>query len=152
MRYIFTSTNIFWSSASDANLEDKNLDEAVSGGQKTKRHRSQQGSNDCDALTDENVEVEVVREGQSKVSHAKGSVLKVSCKRGYQLNLSKRKVRCKRGEWKPAMPKCNPLGCVLPKLTEQGDTGFFKAEGVRLPHRQDYSSSIICSFHLIVLQ
>ena len=72
MRYIFTSTNIFWSSASDANLEDKNLDEAVSGGQKTKRHRSQQGSNDCEALTDENVEVEVVREGQSKASHAKG--------------------------------------------------------------------------------
>ena len=35
-----------------------------------------------------------------------GSVLKVYCSSGFDLNLPKRKIRCKRGEWKPEMPIC----------------------------------------------
>jgi hypothetical protein len=37
----------------------------------------------------------------SEASNADGSVLKVNCDSGYELNMAKKKVRCKRGDWKP---------------------------------------------------
>jgi hypothetical protein len=51
----------------------------------------------------------------SEASNADGSVLKISCDSGYELNIQKKKVRCKRGEWKPEHPKCVPVKCHLPR-------------------------------------
>ena len=81
------------------------------------RHRrSKDDQRDCQPLTDENLDIEVIRAGRDangdSASHARNSVLKVSCGAGFKLNLQKRKIRCKRGEWRPALPQCLPIGQV----------------------------------------
>ena len=75
------------------------------------RHRRSKDDNgDCEPITDPNIDIEVVRAGRdindNSGTHTRGSVLKVYCPSGFDLNLPKRKIRCKRGEWKPEMPVC----------------------------------------------
>jgi hypothetical protein len=93
--------------------------------------RSKDDSKDCPPLTDTNIEIEVVRPGRDidgdSSTHARGSVIKVYCPSGFNLNLPKRKVRCKRGEWRPAMPSCQPISCPLPRLAIGGH--FTKENG-----------------------
>ena len=76
----------------------------------TRHRRSKDDSRDCEPITDPNIEIEVIRAGRdindNSATHTRGSVLKVYCSSGFDLNLPKRKIRCKRGEWKPEMPIC----------------------------------------------
>jgi hypothetical protein len=48
------------------------------------------------------------------------------------LNLPKKKVRCKRGEWKPEMPQCTAVGCHLPHLLDGGSGGHFTMDGTSM--------------------
>ena len=108
-----------------AEVEEATLD--------SQRHRraNRDADRDCQPLTDENLDIEVIKAGRDvngdSASHAKGSVLKVSCgNAGFKLNLTKRKIRCKRGEWRPGLPQCVPIGCTLPNLPEvEGGGGHF---------------------------
>ena len=98
-----------------------------------RRRRSKDDHRDCEPLTDENLDIEVIRAGRDSngdsASHARHSVLKVSCSAGFKLNLQKRKIRCKRGEWRPGLPQCLPIGCTLPNLPEVGGGGHFTLGG-----------------------
>ena len=103
------------------------------------RHRraSRDSDRDCPPLSDENLDIEVIKAGRDvngdSASHARGSVLKVSCGAGFKLNLAKRKIRCKRGEWRPGLPECIPNGCSLPRLPEvEGNGGHFTLGGQNL--------------------
>lgn len=63
---------------------------------------------------------------------ARGTVLRVTCKPGYELDPPKKKIKCKRGgEWKPEMPKCLPIGCDLPRMVQGGH--FVDQKGKALP-------------------
>ena len=61
-------------------------------------------------ISDPNIEIEVIRAGRDMNDNShysgRGSILRVYCPSGFELNLPKRKVRCKKGEWKPEMPEC----------------------------------------------
>ena len=116
-----------------AEVEEATLD--------SQRHRraNRDADRDCQPLTDENLDIEVIKAGRDvngdSASHAKGSVLKVSCGAGFKLNLAKRKIRCKRGEWRPGLPQCVPIGCTLPTLPEvAGGGGHFTLGGQSLSH------------------
>ena len=58
---------------------------------------SDEGGKDCPPILDENIEIEVIRPGKDAngdtSSNGRGSVLKVNCASGYELNLPKRKVQ-----------------------------------------------------------
>ena len=98
------------------------------------RHRRSKGTShnrDCPPITDENLEITIVKHGKGSATNSRGSALKVSCKTGYDLNLPKRKIRCKKGIWSPGIPECLPLGCRLPRLPN--GEGTFKSEGILLP-------------------
>ena len=89
------------------------------------RHRrSKHGlESNCPEIQDDHLQVELVRAGRTSESldiTAKGAVLKVNCSPGYELNIPKKKVRCKRGEWRPSRPVCHPLSCQLPRPSEGG--------------------------------
>ena len=96
-----------------------------------KRSKNANHHRDCPPIVDENIEIDIIKQGKNRVMHSRGSALKVSCKPGYSLNLAKKKIRCRKGNWLPGTPECLPLGCKLPRLPNE--EGTFKSEGVILP-------------------
>ena len=84
--------------------------------------------------TESNVGEENAVDGSNnnQTLNAIGTVLHLTCHKGYKLSIPKRKVRCKRGgEWRPALPECIPLKCRLPRIFEGGK---FKLDNILLPN------------------
>lgn len=69
---------------------------------------------DCMDLQLEVMTARILKQRGSGMYNAAGVTLKVSCSHGYTLNLSKSKVRCRRGEWRPDTPQCLPKACKVP--------------------------------------
>ncbi len=73
----------------------------------------------------------------SSSSFPPGTVLKLTCSQGRELNSGKRRTRCRRGEWRPeASPRCRrPVGCRVPRAGEGGafvrdlDDSILQGEG-----------------------
>ncbi|XP_071053370.1 sushi, von Willebrand factor type A, EGF and pentraxin domain-containing protein 1 isoform X3 [Onthophagus taurus] len=72
----------------------------------------------CDPLSDEYVNIEVVKHGKDKNStHSSGTVIRLTCLKGYLSNMPKNKTaKCVRGNWKPHKPECSPPPCILPQI------------------------------------
>ena len=96
-----------------------------------RRSKNNSHHRDCPPINDDNLGIEIVRHGKNNAHYSRGSTLKLSCKPGYELNLSKKKIRCRKGNWAPGMPECLPLGCKLPTLPN--GEGTFKSDGMILP-------------------
>lgn len=120
------------------------------------RHRRSKDDRDCPPISDPNIEIEVIKPGRdingdNGATNSRGSVLKVYCPSGFDLNLPKRKIRCKRGEWKPALPVCKAVGCELPNLPTlgSGGSGRFTQNGqvlnfdAHIKHGQDVD--VLCN-------
>ena len=71
----------------------------------------------------------------------KGSVLRVSCDPGFELNSAKRKVRCRRGEWRPKSPECSPVKCRLPR-GEEGGKFIIDSSTVILPDEGEVRNGV----------
>ena len=91
------------------------------------RYRRGAANANCPHFSTANMQIQVVKTGEERndshfeQGHAKkGSVLKVACQPGFELNIAKKKVRCRRGEWRPATPICTPIKCRLPPASEGG--------------------------------
>ena len=65
--------------------------------------------------------------------------MKVYCATGYELNLPKRKIRCKRGEWKPGNPVCRPVSCSLPSFPKGSGSGHFNINAKARGSCPDYT-------------
>lgn len=104
---------------------------------KLRYRRGHKSANLCSAIEDENMNIETIKSGRdsdfrdaSPMSNP-GTILKLKCAKGYELSIPKKKIRCKKGEWRPAHPECLPRKCRLPRLFEGGK---FKLENVILPN------------------
>ncbi len=55
-------------------------------------------------------------------SYPKGTVLRLTCAQGHELDSPKRRVRCRKGgDWSPRpRPRCVPVKCRLPHAGEGG--------------------------------
>ena len=82
---------------------------------KRKRRSDKSNKKDCPELDSKLIQKEIVKQGKSKdgAHNSRGTVLKVSCIRGYGLTLAKRKIKCRKGEWKPEMPECVAKSCKV---------------------------------------
>ncbi|KAF5269827.1 hypothetical protein FQR65_LT05873 [Abscondita terminalis] len=96
----------------------------------------QEKKNGCHPVDDDSVEnIKIIKYGfDPSVQYSFGTVIKMTCKKGYGLNLPTNiTIKCFRGKWKPARPKCLICKdiivlevskiyflapCVLPPLTD----------------------------------
>ena len=118
----------------EARIHESSKETAVTKIELSSRHRRSKGTThhrDCPPIVDGNLNIEIVKPGKNHATHSRGSSLKVSCKTGYSLNLPKKKIRCRKGNWLPGVPECLPLGCKLPRLPN--GEGTFKSDGTILP-------------------
>eukprot|EP00095_Tigriopus_kingsejongensis_P012469 maker-scaffold323_size206388-snap-gene-0.11 protein:Tk12469 transcript:maker-scaffold323_size206388-snap-gene-0.11-mRNA-1 annotation:"von willebrand factor type egf and pentraxin domain-containing protein 1" len=99
--------------------------------------RAHKNSNLCSEIQDENMKIDIIKGGRDPNQrdpsplHGPGTILKIKCATGYVLSIPKKKIRCKKGDWKPGHPQCTPLQCHLPRLFEGGK---FKLGSAILPN------------------
>lgn len=61
----------------------------------------------CVPLQDEPyMNVQILRMGRGNEGIPHGTKIKVTCSRGYGLNIAKSTAKCSRGQWKPRTPEC----------------------------------------------
>lgn len=63
----------------------------------------------CEPLSNEPyVSIEIVKHGKhANITYSSGTVVKMACGKGYELNLPENKTaKCVRGKWKPERPEC----------------------------------------------
>ncbi|XP_065167243.1 CUB and sushi domain-containing protein 3-like isoform X3 [Atheta coriaria] len=73
----------------------------------------------CEPLSNEPyVSIEIVKHGKhANITYSSGTVVKMACGKGYELNLPENKTaKCVRGKWKPERPECTILPCHVPEI------------------------------------
>lgn len=98
----------------DEKKEDEKQDEKQPEPKEDRRKNKKQRKNKkskgpCDPLSTESyVDVRIVKHGRDpNVSFSSGTIVKVTCARGYSLTIPDNKTaKCVRGKWKPAKPEC----------------------------------------------
>ncbi|XP_023325982.1 complement receptor type 2 isoform X2 [Eurytemora carolleeae] len=81
------------------------------------RRRREAKDGDCSQLENDLLSLELVKAGKEGPEYYRnGANVKVSCKPGYTLKISKFKYRCRKGEWKPEEPVCQLEFCLVPRI------------------------------------
>lgn len=87
------------------------------GNQPNARRKNKQGNNDvkidkkkmCPPFSDDSFSnIEILKYGfDASISFSSGTILNITCTKGFGLNLAENStVKCVRGKWRPAKPKC----------------------------------------------
>ncbi|KAL0277452.1 UNVERIFIED_CONTAM: hypothetical protein PYX00_004721 [Menopon gallinae] len=95
----------------------------VGGGSVLNKVKSGRGKVPCEPLSNEPFFlVSVIKYGKDpNMTNSAGTVIQVTCGPGYGLNLENNTAKCIRGSWKPAVPECTLLPCLLP----ESENGIF---------------------------
>lgn len=87
----------------------------------SRRKNKQTNSNDirldrkksCHPFPEDNVaSTEIIKYGpDASLPYSSGTIIKITCEKGYGLNLPNTTVKCIRGKWRPTRPKCLICKC-----------------------------------------